>query len=206
MVCRYFSACIILMWNTRPIYWENPLTGYVWQSIAVIHELRKIQMRSNREIAAVYSKTTIAPGVVDVAFCVARIGRADIHNRTEPCLALFFFCDVLKRTVGGGIVITLMIELADFHDMHRLSRRVRPYTNARAFANKTNIIWLPPFWAVLVLPLAISKKPEGIEPLRQKNFIFLLANFSANTHEVRKKRSFLGYRSRLRSHMVIQCS
>ena len=102
-------------------------------TIAVIHELRKIQVRSKRKTAAVNGESAIPLGIGDVLFLVAAcIRRADIHERTEACLALFILFDVLKRTVRGGIVVALVIELADSHKLSHLSREVRPHTNVRA--------------------------------------------------------------------------
>lgn len=67
----------------------------VIMTIAVIHELRKIQVRSKRKTAAVNGESAIPLGIGDVLFLVAAcIRRADIHERTESCLVLFILFDV----------------------------------------------------------------------------------------------------------------
>ena len=101
--------------------------------IAVIHELREVQVRCKRKETAIDGIPTIPLGIGDVLLLVtACVRRADIHERTESCLALFILFDVLKRTVRGGIVVALVIELADSHKLSHLSREVRPHTNVRA--------------------------------------------------------------------------
>ena len=72
-------------------------------------------------------------GIGNVFFLIAAsIRGADVHNRTEACLALFILVDVLKCPVSSGIVITFVVESADSHEHSLLSDVVRPHTNVRA--------------------------------------------------------------------------
>ena len=81
--------------------------------IAIIHELRKEQMRCKRYTAAVNSKSAIPPGIGNIPFDITRKRRADIHNRSKPSLALFLF-NVGQSLINREIAVSLMVELAVF--------------------------------------------------------------------------------------------
>ena len=55
-----------------------------------------------------------------------------------------------------------MIELADSHRQSNLSGEVRLHPNARAYANKMEFIWLPPFRDCFVLSSGNKQKTGGI--------------------------------------------
>ena len=89
--------------HQHPVH-KNGCIPFLWN--IVVHELRKIDVRCNRQIVLVYGKAAVSLGVLDISLRISGVRRADIHNGSEGgSLAdrLFFLFQTGERLVSVGL-------------------------------------------------------------------------------------------------------
>ena len=97
--------------HQHPVH-KNGCIPFLWN--IVVHELRKIDVRCNRQIVLVYGKAAVSLGVLDISLRISGVRRADIHNGSEGgSLAdcLFFLLQTGERLVFCRAEIALCVVL-----------------------------------------------------------------------------------------------
>lgn len=122
--------------HQHPIHEDSRIT-FFWYT--VVHELRKIDVRCNRQIVLVYGKAAVSLGVLDIPLRISGVRRADIHNGSEGgSLAdcLFFLFQTGERLVFCRAEIALCVVLIclgmtakQFRVLHGIEKKtsIRPY-------------------------------------------------------------------------------
>lgn len=88
--------------------------GFPFLRDIVVHELREVDMRRDRQVMAVNGKAAVSLGVLYVPLRISGVRRTDVHNRTEGSSfrrSLFRFLNTGERLIFRRAVVSLVVIL-----------------------------------------------------------------------------------------------